>query len=147
MEPKEIYFTSMETKDTIMFVWKDDTMAAAAWPVSAPEDVAMVEAYGGQYEIERTTVDRNREIEKMADMWERFHTGYLKYIDSFSIDAIVSEDLDAADMMKIKMTMFKKDLVRECKDRELLAGLRKANDIVDVMMYYGMIRRAANRSV
>ena len=144
MEPKEIYFTDLSTKDTIMFVWKDDTMAAASWPVQTPEDLKIVEKYGGQYEIERTTVDRNREIEKMADMWDRFQAGYLKYIESFTIDALLAEDLDKADMMKVKMSMFKKDIVRECKDKDLLTGLRKSEDIVDVMMYYGLIRQSVS---
>ena len=144
MEPKEIYFTDLSTKDTIMFVWKDDTMAAASWPVHTPEDLKIVEKYGGQYEIERTTVDRNREIEKMADMWDRFQAGYLKYIESFTIDALLAEDLDKADMMKVKMSMFKKKCVRECLDKDLLIGLRKADDIVDVMMYYGLIRKSVS---
>ena len=58
----------------------------------------------------------------------------------FLISSILAEDLSKSEMMQLKMSVFKQDCVKNCKDRELLTNLRKAQDPIDIIMYYGMIR-------
>ena len=104
----------------------------------------LVAKMGGHYELSRSTWRYNQEASIMEERWERFKEREITIRDSFVIDSIIAADLTKADVMKIKMSIFKKDEVRKCTNNDLLTNLRKSEDIIDLLMYYGMVKNGFN---
>ena len=114
------------------------------YPPKNAEDKKLVAEMGGHYELSRATWRYNQEASVLEERWERFKEREITIRDSFVIDSIIAADLTKADVMKIKMSIFKKDEVRDCTNNELLTNLRKSEDIIDLLMYYGMVKNGIN---
>lgn len=139
MKVNKIIFTDPD-KTGLLFFYEDGSTNSCAYPPPTEEDKQKFDDFGGLYEVERAWIDYHKDLNHKATIYEKFENAYAGYVESLHIDAIVSEQIEQADMMKIKMSMFKKDEVKNCKNTEMLTNLRKADNIVDVMMYYGMIK-------
>lgn len=131
---------SDESKQTFAVIQDDGDIYYISNPPGSPEDQQLIDEYGGLFEIERTGVDMAREFDALEDRWEKFKEREDKYAQSLTIDAIMAEEITPTDAMKIKMSMFKHEYVRACKNKELLTDLRKAEDIVDIIKTFGLIR-------
>lgn len=142
----KITFADSEKQSFLVF-HDDGSHSVISNPPHAPEDIDLINRYGGLYEIERTWVEISREAAEFEKKFNDFMEHEARYSESLTIDAILSEELSAADTMKIKMSIFKHDYVKNCTDKELLTGLRKAEDIVDIIMYFGMIRNGTTSTV
>ena len=114
------------------------------YPPKNAADQQLVAKMGGHYELSRSTWQYNKDASVLEERWERFKEHEITIRDNFVIDSIIGADLTKADVMKIKMSIFKKDEVRSCTNNELLTNLRKSEDIIDLLMYYGMIKNGIN---
>lgn len=135
----KIIFTDAD-KNTLLVFNDDESISLISYPPIRESDKKLVEDYGGLYAIEKSWVQYHRDQEEFFARAEKQANQQITFTSSFAIDAMIKEELTKPEMMKIKMSIFAKPEVKKSKNRELLTGLRKATDIVDVMKYYGLIR-------
>ena len=143
MEIKTIIFDN-EHESSMIIIYEDESKEPASYPPEDPKLKKIVKDFGGTYEISRATYQYNKEVNMVMDRWDRFKEREITVRDSFVIDSIIAADLTKADIMKIKMSMFKAEEVKTCNNKDLLTNLRKENDVVNLLMYYGMIKNGIN---
>lgn len=135
----------LDAESPIMVVhYENGDREVKEYPPKNEADKKLVAKMGGHYELSRSTWRYNQEASVLEERWERFKEREITIRDSFVIDSIIAADLTKADVMKIKMSIFKKDEVRACENQELLTNLRKSEDIIDLLMYYGMVKNGIN---
>jgi len=139
MKVEKIIFDN-EDEASMLYFYEDGSTEVKSYPPVDPKDKKLIEEFGGHYKISKETFKYNKELEILNKKWNQFLERETVIQDSFVIDSILAADLTKEQTMQIKMSIFKEDKVKSCKNTKLLTSLRKANDIIDIMMYYGMIK-------
>lgn len=130
-----------EDWNACLVIFEDGSERGIGFPGADDTEKQLIEQFGGQYAIEKCTVDYTRELLAMEARWEKFQKQEDLRQQALSITTFIEEELKPEDAMIMKMSMFNHDFVKNCRDKELLAGLRKADNAIDIMMYFGMIRK------
>lgn len=143
MEVTKVLLDS-EHPTRILYFDKHGNSEVKAYPPTLPADIAIVEKFGGHHEISRATYQHSEEINRELNAFKKFRESRINFTESYAINSLMAYALSKEDLMKLKLTIFDHEFVKNSKNREILTNIRKSDDPVDLIMYFGMIRKEAN---
>ena len=114
------------------------------YPPKNAADQQLVAKMGGHYEISKETFNYNREQEELARRYDNFINNQKITTENFVIDSIMGNSLTKEELMKLKLSIFEHEFVKNSKNREILTAIRTSEDPVDLIMYFGTLRKEAN---
>lgn len=133
-----------EYPDRALFIYEDDTREIKQYPPFDEIDKKAVEELGGHEKISLTTYRYNAEIQKFDAKFEAFNERVKLQSNNFVIDAIMEQELANEELMKLKLSIFEHEFVKNSKNKKVLTGLRVSKDPIELIMYFGMLRKEAN---
>ena len=128
----------------MIYIYEDGSKEFKTYPPLEEADKKLVEKFGGQYEISKATFRYNMELDKFQTRLNTFMNNQKIQSDNFVIDAIITNSLTKEELMKLKLSIFDHEFVKKSKNRDLLTKIRTSEDPVDLIMYFGMLRKEAN---
>lgn len=135
----------LDNDNPIMVVhYENGDREVKEYPPKNAEDKALVEKFGGHYEISRATYQYNKDQTILAERFDKFIENQIVETEHFAIDRIMSDTLTKEQLMKLKLSMFDHEFVKRSKNRELLTSIRTSEDPIDLIMYFGMLRKEDN---
>ena len=82
-----------------------------------------------------------KQLEEEYLLWDRFKQTRFAMIDHFMLNTLMTDTVTKDDIMKLKLSIFEDEIVKKSKNKELLSKIKDSQDAIDIIMYYGMIRK------
>ena len=130
-----------EDELVMIYIYENGAKEFKTYPPLEEADKKLVEKFGGQYEISRATYRYNRELDEINTRFEKFMSNQNVQSENFVIDTIMTNSLTKKELMKLKLSIFDHEFVKNSKDRDILTKIRTSEDPVDLIMYFGMLRK------
>jgi len=140
MKVEKIIFDN-EDEASMLYFYEDGSAEVKSYPPVDPKDKKLVEEFGGHYNISKETFKYNKNQSELIRRFDNFINNQKIQTDHFVIDSIVGGSLTKEELMKLKLSIFDNDFVKKSTNREILTNIRTSEDPIDLIMYFGMLRK------
>ena len=130
--------------DRMVYHYEDGNREIKTYPPLDEADKKLVEEFGGHKEISLATYRYNRDLVEFDDRFKAFSEGMMNFSTNFMIDSIMAIKLTDEELMKLKLSIFEHEFVKNSANQEVLTSIRTSKDAVDLLMYFGMLRKEAS---
>ena len=131
-------------ENRMVYFYENGDRETKQYPPFDAEDKKIIEEFGGFDYIAKQTYKYNKEMDEYQEKFDAFHDNLNITSTNFTIDSIMQEQLSDEELMKLKLSIFEHEFVKNSKNKKMLTGLRVSKDPIDLIMYFGMLRKDAN---
>ena len=135
-----------EYKDTVQVTKEDGSIHTMPYPPELSSDRELLGNITKE-EIEANSTKFVNEQLRLQEKWIAFQQRETLLTEAFAIEAILSSDLSKEELMKLKLSIFNHEFIKSSKNKEVLTAIRTADNAVDLVMYFGMLRKEADDNI